>query len=268
MVSPKTCFAPPPVDRKATPRPPADAPRRAARAGRRAVVALALLGALAPGESRAQVAPAPSAAEILRLVRYSQSANEQDFEGAIRDRRVSLKAIPLKLTMSEKEVRFVFYEDDSRRNKADQILILTLLNNRYKLEEIRAGERADLAPERFAERVRGTDITYEDLAMRFLYWPDPRLTGDERAKGGMAWRIRCTNPVADGAYKTVDVWVSQESGALVKMVGYNEAGEAVKQFEVDKVQRHEGAWVLRKMIVRTLSKEGETTTYLSVDPPE
>jgi hypothetical protein len=218
--------------------------------------------------AEAQAAPAPSAAEILRLVRYSQSANEQDFNGAIRDRKIGRVDIPLKLTMSEKEVRFLFYEGDKSRNKPDQILILSLLNNRYRLEEIKSGKRADLPAARYAERVRGTDITYEDLAMRFLYWPDPRLLGEERAKGGMAWKIKCTNPVADGAYKVVDVWVSQESGALVKMVGYDVAGKAVKHFEVDKIQPHDGGWMLRRMIVRTLGAGGDSKTYLTVDPTE
>jgi hypothetical protein len=177
----------------------------------------------------------------------------------------------MKLTLSEKEVRFLFYEGDSSRNKPDHILILSLLNNRYKLEEILADKRQELAPARYAESVRGTDITFEDLAMRFLYWPDPKHVGVEAAKGGEAWKIRCTNPVADGAYAVVDVWVSQESGALVKMNGFNKAGKLIKSFEVDKVQRHEGAWVLRKMIVRTHpTKRGGalTTTFLSVEPNE
>ena len=224
---------------------------------------------VAASTARAQ-APGPTAAEILKLVRYSQSAKAQDFDGEIRDRAVKLlKVVPLKLTLSDKEVRFVFYDGDNRRKKADQIIILSLLDNRYKLEEIREGKRAELPAERFAEKIRGTDITYEDLAMRFLYWPNPVLLGEDRAKGGTAWKIRCKNPVADGAYATVDVWVNQESGALMRMNGYDTAGKHVKSFEVDDVQRHEGAWILKKMIVRTHSGgKVKGNTYLSVDRPD
>ena len=222
-------------------------------------------------EASAQAAPAPSAAEVLQMVRYSQSATEQDFEGAIRDRRVSLKAIPMNLTMSEREVRFSFYKGDKRKvDNEDQILILSMLNNRYKLEEIRGGKRQDLAADRFAERVRGTDITYEDLAMRFLYWPNPKHMGESRAKGGMAWKIRCTNPLAEGAYAIVDVWVSQKSGALVKMNAFNKAGAHVKSFVVDDIQQAPGGggWVLKKMIVRTHKGKDITSTYLSLDRPK
>jgi len=223
------------------------------------------------GSAHAQAVAPPSAEEVLRLVRYSQASQEQDFIGRIRPRRVGWKTIPLKLTMSEKEVRFVFFEGDKSKGKPDQIVILKLFDNRYELIEITEGRSGKLPAERYSERVRGTDITFEDLAMRFLYWPNPKHIGTERAKGGDAWRIRCVSPAGEGAYATVDVWVSKESGAMVKMHGYNAQGQLVKSYEVDKVQRHKGAWVLEQMIVRTHPiKKGQklTSTYMEIQPPK
>ena len=202
----------------------------------------------------------------MRLVRYSQAAEEQDFKGQIIPALLTLKRVPIALTLSEKEVRFVFYEGNSRKNKPDQIVVLKLLNNRYELIEITKGKSEPLPAPRYAERIRGTDITYEDLAMRFLYWPGPKHLGVERAKGGDAWKIRCTNPEKSGAYAVVDVWVSQSSGALMKLHGYNAAGKLVKTFEVKRVQRHEGAWILEKMFVRTHGRR-VTSTTLEVESP-
>lgn len=213
----------------------------------------------------------PTAKEVLQLVRYSQAAQEQDFVGQIRPRRIGLKAIPLKLTMSAKEVRFVFFEGNRKAAKPDQIVILKLLDNRYELNEIAKGKSGKLDPARYAERIRGTDISFEDLAMRFLYWPEPKHIGVERAKGGDAWRIRCVNPVGEGAYTTVDVWVSKASGAMVKMHGYSALGKLVKSYEVDKVNRYKGAWILEQMVVRTHpTKKGEklTSSYLEIEPPK
>jgi hypothetical protein len=230
------------------------------------------LGCSAGGQETAVAkAPKPTAKEVLRLVRYSQAAQEQDFVGQIRPRRIGLKAIPLKLTMSAKEVRFVFFEGNRKAAKPDQIVILKLLDNRYELNEIAKGKSGKLAPERYAERIRGTDISFEDLAMRFLYWPNPKHVASERAKGGDAWRIRCVNPVGEGAYTTVDVWVSKESGAMVKMHGYDALGKLVKSYEVDKVNRYKGAWILEQMVVRTHpTKKGEklTSSYLEIEPPK
>ena len=97
-------------------------------------------------------------------------------------------------------------------------------------------------------------------------WPGPKHLGVERAKGGDAWKIRCTNPEKSGAYAVVDVWVSQSSGALMKLHGYNAAGKLVKTFEVKRVQRHEGAWILEKMFVRTHGRR-VTSTTLEVESP-
>ncbi len=234
-------------------------------------LSVAAAGPLPEGRAQDAAKKPPTAEEVLRLVRYSQAANEQDFVGQIRKKLVTMKVIPLKLTMSDKEVRFVFYKGDRSSAKPDQIVVLKLLDNRYELSEITEGKSAKLPPARYAERIRGTDITYEDLAMRFLYWPAPEHVGTERAKGGDAWRIRCVNPVGEGAYATVDVWVSKESGAMVKMHGYDALGRLVKSYEVDKVQRHKGAWVLEKMIVRTHpTGDGQrlTNTFMEIQPPK
>lgn len=224
--------------------------------------------------SQAQAAPGqrpPTAEEIVRLVRYSQAAEEQSFTGNFRPRRISAKQIPLKLTMSAQTVRFVFFEGNRRNKPVDQIVELKLLQNRYEVSEITKGKAGKLPAARFGERIRDTDITFEDLAMRFLYWPKPRLLGEERAKGGDAWKVRCTNPLKDGSYGVVDVWVSKKSGALVKMHGFNRAGKLVKSFEVEKVHRHEGSWILEQMNVRTHdpAKGGKVigTTYLEIDRP-
>ncbi len=234
-----------------------------------AVVGLGSLLPLLPASAPAQEGAPPTAAEVLRLVRYSQSAQGKDFRGEIRRSNIGRVQVPLKLTLSEKEVRFTFYEGNSSRNAPDQILILSLHDNRYRLEEVTRGQRSDLAPERYGESVRETDITYEDLAMRFLYWPDPEHVGVERAKGGDAWKIRCRNPVEDGPYRTVDVWVSQESGALVKMEATNAEGQRVKSFEVDEVQRVDGEWLLREMVVLTHRPgRSPSKTIMKVEIPE
>ena len=63
-----------------------------------------------------------------------------------------------------------------------------------------------------------------------------RYIPEDKAKGDKAWKIRCTNPDTSNGYSFVDAWVSQRSGALVRMNGYNAKSQIVKNFEVDSVQ--------------------------------
>ena len=104
--------------------------------------------------------------------------------------------------------------------------------------------------------------------MRFIEWPSPKIVAVEKAKGGKAWKIRCTNPDPGKGYAFVDAWVSQRSGALVRMNGYNAKNQLVKSFEVDSVQQYKGDWYLEMMNVRTYptdSKSKPTSSFLKLE---
>ena len=69
-------------------------------------------------------------------------------------------------------------------------------------------------------------------------------------------------------YAFVDAWVSQRSGALVRMNGYNAKNQLVKSFEVDSVQQHKGDWYLEMMNVRTYPADGKskpTSSFLKLE---
>ena len=135
--------------------------------------------------------------------------------------------------------------------EVNEILRIELIENKYKVTSVKDDHVVVVPTNRYHERVRNTDLTYEDLAMRFLIWPDPKLIGEEKAKGGNAWKIRCKNPIENDGYSVVDVWVSQRSGALVRMNGVNGDGVIVKSFEVESVQKYKGEWILEMMNVRS-----------------
>lgn len=213
----------------------------------------------------------PSAALVLKHVRYSQSVESQVFNGEIRPRKIGLKSTPLRMELLGDGVRFLFFEDNNRKKPVDQVLQLKLSNGRYVLTEPTMAGGGGIPPDKYSQRIRGSDIVYEDIAMRFLYWPKPRHLKVEKAKGGDAWKIRCVNPDGRGPYSIVDVWVSQESGALVRMNGFDSKRRLIKSYEVESVQRHKGAWMLRMMNVRThpVTPGGRMgSTYLKLELPD
>ena len=230
---------------------------------------LSLQGALGQVGSKASVPPAKV---ILENVRYSQSLERQVFDAEIRPRKIGIKSTPLRMELFKEGVRFLFFDGDSRRGKIDQVLQLKLSSGQYVLTEPSNKDgAAAIAPEKYSERIRGSDIVYEDIAMRFLYWPNPQHLKVEKAKGGDAWKIRCVNPDGIGPYSIVDVWVSQESGAMVRMNGFDSKRRLIKSYEVEGVQRYKGVWMLRMMNVRThpVSAGGRIgSTYLKVELPD
>ena len=209
-----------------------------------------------------------SAAEILSVVRNSYGDKSQTFRGEIRPRRIGFKLIPLNITLSSKFIKLEFFESNRSNMKIDEVIEFKIGDGKHEVTRISGGISEKIGPEKFNDRIRGTDLTYEDLVMRFIDWPSSKIVAIEKAKGGKAWKIRCANPDAGKGYAFVDAWVSQRSGALVRMNGYNAKNQLVKSFEVDSVQQHKGDWYLEMMNVRTYPADGKskpTSSFLKLE---
>lgn len=215
----------------------------------------------------------PTAEEILRLARYSQALQNHDLEGYIRPKGITFTKVPFKLTLIDKQIHFSFYEDDKTKNGINQRISLDLKDNRYILREIVKGKNEELPLDRYNERVRDTPITYEDLAMRFLYWPDPKRLPDDPdgPKGRLAWVVDTTNPLKTGPYGRMRVWVDQSSGALLRIEGYNRDNKIVKEFEIRKIQRGgDGTWVLKEMRITGIDPitGNKDETVMEIEDPK
>jgi hypothetical protein len=121
------------------------------------------------------------------------------------------------------------------------------------LFEIVDGKTKAFAPDRLVSPIAGTDLTYEDLALRFFYWPDPQLEGEENVGGQACYKIRIDKPRnAPGRYEVVYVWVHKKFGAFMRIRGHDKNGGLVKEFQVEDVmQVAKDLWTLRKMQVAT-----------------
>ncbi len=199
-----------------------------------------------------------NADEVLRLVRYSYTLYDRDFVGQLRQ-GISTK-IPFTLSLQPKYIRFKF--DDP-----PQVIHLNTANDQFFLKEVVAGSDSPVPPERYGQRIRETDVTYDDLSMRFLYWPEAKIVGEDKLKTRDCWVLRVRNPDGKGIYATVDIWVDRGSGGLMRMVGYNAAGRAIKRFEVLHGKKLDDVWMVDEMRVETFDPESGkrlSHTYLEI----
>ena len=110
----------------------------------------------------------------------------------------------------------------------------------------------NIPPEKLDERIRGTGVTYGDLALKFLYWPGGRVLGDETVHARSCWKLQLTAPTRDAQYANVFLWADKQSGALMRMEGYDWKAQLVKRFEVVSAQKIEGRWFLKQMRIEQL----------------
>src|SRR3984893_15316626 len=104
--------------------------------------------------------PAPSAKEILESVRMRQTQHQIDLNGQLRQDAV---VVPFHLIQSGPVVRYIFSDPD-------ESLQLQLGENDSRLDELSSDGVQKVA--QFDRKIRGTDVTYEDISLKFIYWPD------------------------------------------------------------------------------------------------
>lgn len=199
----------------------------------------------------------PSAQDILATARMLQG--QQDFEvtGQLREGQLT---VPFRLTQNGPVIRYTFFDPP-------ESLQLRLGEKDSRLEEIsREGVNRIAGPE-FDQKVRGTAITYADLALKFLYWPTARVLGEDTLRTRRCWKLQAAAPNRQSQYSNVLLWIDQQGGALMKMEGYDWDLKLTKRFEVISAQKIEGRWFLKQMRIEEIAPatgKVETRTYLEI----
>jgi hypothetical protein len=201
-------------------------------------------------------APVPSAKEILDSVRMLEARQQLDLQGQLRENEI---VVPFRLIQNGLIIRYAF-------SNPEEVLQLRLGENGSRLDLL-----TDTGAEKFAgkldQKIRGTGVTYEDLALKFLYWPNARVLGDETVRTRSCWKLQLHAPSRDSQYSNVFLWIDKVSGALMRMEGYDWNGQLAKRFEVVSAQKIDNRWFLKQMRVEELqagTSKVQSRTYLEI----
>jgi len=199
----------------------------------------------------------PSAQSILSSTRLQVSRQEVEVQGQLREKDL---IVPFRLSQTGPLIRYSF-------TNPDQALQLRLGESDSKLEEISGNGVDKISGPEFSQKVRGTAITYEDLAFKFIYWPDAKVVGEDYINTRRVWKLELQPPARQSQYSRVFVWCEQQSGALMRMEGFDWNGKLAKRFEVVSVQKIEGRYFLKQMRIEELlpgTGKVRSRTYLEI----
>ena len=199
--------------------------------------------------------PAPSAKEILESVRMRQAQQQIDLQGQLRQNEI---VVPFQLIQSGPTVRYIF-------TNPDEALQLELGEKESQLDELSEDGVKKVA--RFDRKIRGTDVTYEDIALKFLYWPDASVVGEESVRTRKCWKLQLRAPSKQSQYANVLLWIDKASGALMRMEAYDRNGQLAKKFEVISAQKIDNRWFLKQMRIEQLqpgTNHVQSRTYLEI----
>src|SRR6266480_1957997 len=202
-------------------------------------------------------AAVPSANEILASVRMIEARQQIDLQGQLRENDI---VIPFRLIQNGPLIRYSF-------TNPDEVLQLRLGQNSSRLDLV-----SDTGTEKFAagklnQKIRGTSLTYEDLAFKFLYWQTAHVLGEENVRTRNCWKLQLRAPSRESQYSNVLLWIDKASGALMRMEGYDWNVKLAKRFEVVSAQKIEDRWFLKQMRIEELQPGTNhvlSRTYLEI----
>jgi Outer membrane lipoprotein-sorting protein len=186
--------------------------------------------------------PLPSAKDILASVRMTEARQQIDLSGQLRQNDV---VVPFRLTQNGPLIRYSF-------TNPDEVLQLRLGENSSRLDLVTETGTERFAASKLHQKIRGTILTYEDLAFKFLYWPTARVLGEENVRTRNCWKLQLRAPSRESQYSNVLLWVDKASGALMRMEGYDWNAQLAKRFEVVSAQKIDNRWFLKQMRIEEL----------------
>src|SRR6266516_4727755 len=202
-------------------------------------------------------APAPSANEILASVRMIEARQQIDLQVQLRENDV---VISFRLIQNGPLIRYSF-------TNPDEVLQLRLGQNSSRLDLVTDTGTEKFAAEKLNQKIRGTGLTYEDLAFKFLYWQTARVLGEENVRTRNCWKLQMRAPSRESQYSNILLWIDKASGALMRMEGYDWNAQLAKRFEVVSAQKIDNRWFLKQMRVEELqpgTNHVQSRTYLEI----
>jgi hypothetical protein len=169
--------------------------------------------------------------------------------------------IPFNINVTQTLIHFSF-------DNPKQTIRLDTTEKGYRLREVTAGSNKEVPSTMYSSGVRGTDLTYDDISMRYLYWPKKAMVGEETIKTRRCDVVDLFNPQKLGDYYLVRIFADKESGGLMRMMGFDWNGKLIKSCTVTEgMKLKNGATVMKTMevvsyIPGTKKVAGETTFEL------
>lgn len=205
--------------------------------------------------------------ELLRAMReMTVSQGNRDVMGSIRKGR---NKVPFSLSARGETIVFQY-----KHNEAWQRFDVRIKERNADLVLVKNGKAQVMAPSAYAQTIAGTDVCYEDLSLRFLYWKGGKLIDDNsasRIKGRDCYIVEVKNPSpGTGQFAWVRMWVDKENGTTWQIDGYGPDGKLRKRFSITSVQRlSDGTWFFKQMKLEVRNPQNPNRTmaldYLEMD---
>ena len=110
------------------------------------------------------------------------------------------------------------------------------------------------------EQVKETDLTWLDLGLSYLWWPDGETTGTDRIRGRFCYVVEIPAPHDyAGDFEFVRLWIDPKINMLLQAEAYNVLGERIRRLSVESFKKIDGVWFIKDIDLFTYPERNRTT---------
>ncbi len=116
-----------------------------------------------------------------------------------------------------------------------------------------------------ASRIRGTDMTWMDLTLDFLWWKDVRFDDIPRGDSHNGRDCDILVAVPPGPIpgcSAVRVWVDRQLRCVMQAEQLDPQGNPVRKMWVQRVKKMDDRWMIRDMEIETLNSGHRTQLFV------
>ena len=107
--------------------------------------------------------------------------------------------------------------------------------------------------------IAGTDFTWSDLTLSFLWWPGGRTYATEMKKTRLCYVVDLPAPAGSGPCARMRLWVDSHENALLQADAFDASGRTIRRLAVKSLKKIGDTWTLEDLDLETLPARTRTT---------
>ena len=126
--------------------------------------------------------------------------------------------------------------------------------------------------------IQGSDVSWIDLSLSFLWWPGGTVTGREEVRGRECYVLEVPAPerAADAAdagtpYGSVRLWIDRELLMLLQAEGLDASRQPLRTLWVKSLKKIDNRWMIKDMEIQSYPAVHRTRLHVrdvSVEAPQ
>jgi hypothetical protein len=107
--------------------------------------------------------------------------------------------------------------------------------------------------------VRATDISWMDLSLSFLWWPDGTTVGAEEVRSRACYVVDVPAPGGFfGGCMGARLWIDPQIHIMLRADAFGKDGKVMRRMEVKGFKKINGRWIIQDIEVESLSTKHRT----------